>query len=568
MAMLVLVLALAPAHAQTPSSEPAPPQSALTAELFYEVLLGEITTAGGDRASGYALILDAANKGKDPQLFQRAVEIALQSRSADAALRAASAWRQALPDSRDANRYQLRILLALNRIADTLEPLRAEVAAAPTMERNAVINAIPPAYGRAGDRKLAAEVVEQALDAFKDDKAVGASAWTTIGRMRLAAGNTAGALDAAVRGQAVEAGAEGPALLALEMVDNKRPEAEAIVLRQLETKPSSAMRQAYARALLDSQRYTEATAQLQRITVEDAEFADAWLMLGTLQAQDGRLDAADTSLKRFLALAEAQPASEQRSRAMAQAYLGLAQVAEKRKDYAAAEGWLNRIDNAEELLSAQNRRASLLARQGKLDEARALIRALPERNAAEARMKLNAEASLLRDAKQYQAAYDLLKAALEREPKDTDLLYEQSMMAEKLGRTDEMEQLLRTLIANRPDYHHAYNALGYALADRNERLPEAKQLIQKALEFVPNDPYIQDSLGWVEFRMGNHAEAARILYAAFRAKPDAEIAAHLGEVLWALGERDRAAAIWREGLQLNADNETLQSTLKRLQVKL
>ena len=570
LAALLILAGMASAQAQSPAAEPSPPQSALTAELFYELLLGELNNADadGDRSAGYALILDAAVKSKDPQLFQRAVELALQARSPDAALRAAGVWRETLPDSREANRYLLRILLALNRIADTQEPLRREITAAPTMERNAVINTIPPAYARASDRKQASQVVEQALAGFIAEPGTGAAAWTTIGRMRLAAGDTAGALDAAVRGQAVEAGAEGPALLALELLDGKQPQAEALVLRHLEAKPTPAMRLAYARALLDDQRYAEATAQLQRITGENPDFADAWLLLGGLQAQDGRLDVADAALKRFLTLAEPQPASEQRTRALAQAYLGLAQVAEKRKDYAGAEAWLNKIENAQDLMSAQNRRASLLARQGKLDEARALLRALPERNPAEARLKLNAEAQLLRDAKRYQDAYDLLKAALERDPKDSELLYEQSMMAEKLGRPDEMEKLLRSLIEIRPDYHHAYNALGYALADRNDRLPEAKQLIQKALELVPNDPFIQDSLGWVEFRMGNREEAARILLEAFRAKPDAEIAAHLGEVLWAMGQRERASAIWREGLTLNAENETLQSTLKRLQVPL
>jgi tetratricopeptide (TPR) repeat protein len=109
--------------------------------------------------------------------------------------------------------------------------------------------------------------------------------------------------------------------------------------------------------------------------------------------------------------------------------------------------------------------------------------------------------------------------------------------------------------------------LGYSLADRNLRLPEARQLIQKALEYAPGDPFISDSLAWVEFRMGNKAEALRILDAAYKAKPDPEIAAHFGEVLWSMGQRDRATAIWKEGLLLNAENETLQETLKRLRVK-
>jgi predicted Zn-dependent protease len=136
-----------------------------------------------------------------------------------------------------------------------------------------------------------------------------------------------------------------------------------------------------------------------------------------------------------------------------------------------------------------------------------------------------------------------------------------------MGNLAEMERLLRQVIAAKPQYHHAYNALGYSLADRNMRLPEAKELIQKALTFAPGDPFISDSLGWVEFRMGNKAEALRILSEAYKTRPDAEIAAHLGEVLWSLGQRDRAQAIWKEGLLLNGESETLQETLKRLQIK-
>ena len=173
---------------------------------------------------------------------------------------------------------------------------------------------------------------------------------------------------------------------------------------------------------------------------------------------------------------------------------------------------------------------------------------------------------MLRDAKQYQAAYDLLATASTQNPKDGDLVYEQAMLADKMGRTADMERLLRSLIASHPDYHHAYNALGYSLADRGVQLPEARALIQKALESAPNDPFINDSLAWVEFRMGNLPEAVRILETAYKARPDAEIAAHLGEVLWSSGQKDRAIAIWKEGLQRSADNETLLETLKRLKV--
>ena len=220
------------------------------------------------------------------------------------------------------------------------------------------------------------------------------------------------------------------------------------------------------------------------------------------------------------------------------------------------------------MFSVQTRRAAILARQGKLDEARELIHALPEESPADARMKISAEVQILRDNKKYQLAYDLLARELVANPQDMDFLYDKAMMAEKLGRMDEMERLLRQAIATKPDYHHAYNALGYSLADRNLRLPEARYLILKALEFAPADPFISDSLAWVEFRSGNHPEALRILQQAFKDRPDAEIAAHLGEVLWVMGQREQAQAIWREGLGINSENETLRETLRRLGVNL
>jgi tetratricopeptide (TPR) repeat protein len=270
----------------------------------------------------------------------------------------------------------------------------------------------------------------------------------------------------------------------------------------------------------------------------------------------------------FASCSAAASSGDERSRGLAQAYLSLSRIAERRKDFQLAGAYLDRIENQQDLLAAQNRRASILARQGKMDEARKLLRALPERNAEDKRMKLMAEIGLLRDNKQYKAAYELLaQANSKQQPLDADLVYEQAMLAEKLDNMKDMERLLRQVIAAKPDYQAAYNALGYSFADRGIRLAEARELIQKALSYAPDDPFISDSLAWVEFRMGNKAEALRILDVAYKARPDADIAAHLGEVLWSLGQRDRATAIWKEGLLLNNDNETLQETLKRLKVK-
>src|SRR5690349_15840502 len=285
----VLLLALAQAGmaqtAATDTTEPPPKPSALDAELFYELLLGELNVQGTEPSAGFALVLDAARRTNDPALYQRAVEIAFQGRSGDAALQAARAWKQAFPDSREANRYVLQILLALNRVTESAEPLKAELALADPKERGAVLGAVPRLYARVSDKKLATNVVEQALAEAVAQPATAAAAWTTIGRVRLAAGDDAGALDAANRGQAADPKAEAPVLLGLELMDPKQPQAEAIVRRYIDDKPLPELRMGYARALLDVQRYSEARQQLQQVTREKPELAEAWLALGTLQMQ-------------------------------------------------------------------------------------------------------------------------------------------------------------------------------------------------------------------------------------------------------------------------------------------
>ena len=545
--------------------------SGLNAPLFYQLLLGELNVMAGEPGTGYSLILDAARKQKDPALYRRSVELALQARSGDAALAAARAWAQEIPGSSEANRFVLQILLALNRVAETAPVLQAILQASPVTERNDTINAIPQTYSRVADKSLAATVVREALAPSLKQPFHAAAAWTTIGRMELAQEQLLPAMAAAREGHAIDPASPYPALLALELMERGQADAEALVRQQLQassnsTTGDSAVALAYARVLIDGQRIREARVQLETLTTRQPAQAEPWLLLGSLQTQENALPAATASLQKYMALAR-QSGDERSARGLTQAYLLMAQIAEKQKDFPAANAWLDRIENVDDIMAAQMRRASLLARQGQLAQARALLRNQPERRPEDARLKLVAEAQLLRDFKAYAQAYEVYNEAANRFPEDTDLLYEQAMMAEKAGRLADMERLLRKLIAAKPDYHHAYNALGYSLAERNLRLPEAKQLIEKAVSLAPTDAYIQDSLGWVEFRMGNNARALAILQAAYSKRPDPEIAAHLGEVLWVQGQREQALKIWREGLLLAADNETLLGTLKRLQVK-
>jgi len=439
---------------------------ALDAELFYEIFLGEISARTGDPGAGYAFMLEAARRSADGQLYQRAADIALQSRSGEYALAAAQAWKEALPQSREANRYVLQILLALNRTAETPALLRQELAQSPPRAKASMIAALPQMYGRASDKALAAKVVEAALVDELANPATGPVAWVSLGRIRLAAGDKAGALDAARKAQALDNANEAAAGLALELLEESTSEAEALVTQALAKQPVPELRIAYARVLLGMQRYADAARQLDLATKEKPDLIEPWLVLATLQLQDNRLPAAEAALQRFIELVSASTEAEVRQKGLTQAYLLYAQIAEKKKDFVAADAWLARIDNVEEIFSAQARRASLLARQGKLAQARALLRNLPGTSADEKRMKLLAEVQLLRDQRHYKEAYQVQGELVALAPEDAELVYDQAMLAEKAGQPETMERLLKEVIAKKPDYHHAYNALGYSLAER------------------------------------------------------------------------------------------------------
>ena len=514
-------------YAQTSESDKVE-NSAMTGELLYEILLGEMNLRQGEPAAGFSLLLDAARKSNDVQLFDRAVEIALQARSGDGALIAARAWTQAWPKDRKANNQLLQILLAVNQVSESLEPLKKEIALAPDAERDATINLIPRHYARVTDKKRAANIAQQALEPYlAKNNTTAAVAWTSVGRLRLASDETAAAVEAAKKGQAADIKAQGPLLLAMELMSKKITEAEALVQQGLRKQDSTEMAMSHVRVLIELERYKEATEQLQAITRKDPKLADAWLVLGSLQFEQGQDKEAEASLARYVNLATKAPTDT----------------------------------STRGLNQAQTRRAALLARQGKLGEARELIHQIPANNADEQRTRVLAEVQLLREHRQWQAAFDLLAA---HSGDNTDLIYEQAMLAEKLNKLDEMEKLLRKVIAQNPSYYNAYNALGFSLADRNIRLQEAKQLIVKALTFAPDDPFITDSLGWVEFRLGNLGAALTYLEKAYKDRADAEIAAHLGEVLWKLKRQDEALKVWREGINTAPNNETLQETLQRL----
>lgn len=543
--------------------------------VFYEVLVSEMSAQRGEIPTAFSLMLDAAQRSKSDRLFERAVELGFAARNANDALQAAQSWAKAVPGSAQAQRYVAQILIGLNRLSEVPDPLRRMLQASNAEEKSTHLALLPNYFSRTKDRDAAADSVQQALAADLADTKTGPAAWAAIARMRAFAGDDAQALAALEKSAALNAKSDEAALAALQIGGKVALGAQGLIQKRLAQQPSTGLRMAVMRSHIDVQNYAAAYEQLQQLTKESPDYAEAWLVKGSLEVQNNQPELGERSLETFLQLLQKQApapntndsADEVTPRSKVEALLLMATIAERKKDFAKANEYLDSIYSPSHQTRIQIRRASIAATQGNLDEARALLRDLPTNNAEALRMRFNAELQLLRERNMHLQALELAREAAQALPDEPVWRYEQALSAEKLGRISDMETLLRNLIASHPQYHPPYNALGYSLADRNVSLAEARALITKALEFAPDDAYIMDSMGWVEFRSGNLAEARRLLEKAFRIQPDAEIAAHLGEVLWKSGDQTAARAMWAQGLALNPRNSTLLETMGRFQVQ-
>jgi tetratricopeptide (TPR) repeat protein len=562
--------------------------SSLNAPLFYQLLIGEMEFRSGKPQSAFELMLDAARKSRDEALFLRASNMALQMRDGVKTLNAVQAWRQTLPKSIEASRYEVQVLVALHRTPELLPAVGHLIELTPPKERASVINSLPQLLNRDADKKQTVQGLEPVLKPWLKDASTRMAAQLALGRVWLSAGQPEQALELAQQAQAQNPKAQEPAVLALELLSSPlHTSAETIIKNFLKTQPSAdEFRVVYARALGGQQRYTDAVEQLNVVNQADPRMAAPWLALGALHlelkqpAQTTKL--LETYLKRLASggmtanTPTALPDSDDDMGSEAsspqaqtnQAYFLLSKAAEQQRDYVVAQTWLDKITDPQRAMDVLLRRASMMAEQGQLDKALDMVRKAPDTTPDAPRDKINIEAQLLTNAKKWAAAEAVLAKANQRFPNDADMLYQQAMMAEKLNRIDDMEQLLKRVMDIRPDHFHAYNALGYSLAERNLRLPEAKKLIAKALSLAPSEPFITDSLGWVEYRLGNLDEAVKLLKEAYRLRPDVEIAVHLGEVLWAKNQRDEARRVLREANAKDAANDVLREALTRLKVDL
>jgi tetratricopeptide (TPR) repeat protein len=535
-----------------PAFDPRLPRIELSRQVMFQYLLAEISAQRGRFDVATAALNDLAKSTRDPRIAQRAVEVALGAGGFKQALEAAAIWVSIDPDSIQARRTVVALLLnggQLNAAVPHLERLLVNEGA----NIGGGFMQLGSLFAKQQDRAAVLGVV-RALAAKHPDLrearlAVAQAAWNSQ--------NHDLALSEVREAQRISPDWELAALFETQILA-RRSNAEALVQLQkfVDANPKATeARMNLARLYATEQRLPEARREFQRLAADFPENVELGLAIGLLSLQLSDFDTADQQLSKLLAGTPKDPDT-------LRFYLG--RTAEGRKQFGDALKWYRAVESGEQRVPAQIAEASVLARQGRTKEAREVLRQIVPSSLDQRVQLILTEAQVLRDAKDFQGAFDLLAAALAKTPDTADLLYDQALVAERLGRFDVTEKNLARVIEIRPDHAHAYNALGYTLADRNVRLDEAQKLIEQALRLAPDDPYILDSMGWVFFRMGDSHKALEFLERAYKLKRDAEIAAHLGEVLWTQGRRDEAQRIWDEALKSSPDNDVLQGTVKRL----
>ena len=536
------------------AAEPTPdlPALELTETILYEFLLAEIAAQRGDIGLAAQAYVDLARRTRDPRIARRATEIAMFARMGNAAADAARIWHETDPRSLRALQAFAGLLIAANRLEEA-EPYLKKMLAAPGADVGEVFSQVGRTLLGAPNKAGALNLVRSLAANYADNS----QARFAVAQVAVSAGDEAIALAEARRARALRPDWEAAVLLEAQIMQ-RQSSAEALQTLKgfLQSNPGSReVRLAYARSLVAAKRFTEARAEFQGLLAAFPDNTDVIYAVALLSLQQNDYAIAETNFKRLLNL-------DYPDKDIARIYLG--QIAEDQKRSADALEWYKSVQQGDQYVLARTRYAQVLAKQGQLEPARAWLQSSDVNDTQQRIQLLLSEAQLLRDANQVKTAFELVERELDRLPNNPDLLYDHGMLAERLERMDVLESSLRKLIGIRPDHAHAYNALGYSLADRNLRLPEARELIEKALKLAPEDAFIIDSMGWVLFRQGQLQDALQYLRRAFSARPDPEIAAHLSEVLWVVGERAEAERILKDGLDKSPGNELLLKTLKRI----
>ena len=545
--------------AQTPEDQKNLPDIALSSQIVFQVLAAEVALQRDQPAPAYQTYLALARDTHDPRMAQRATEIALAAQSPSDALAAAQLWQQYAPTSERAAQLDASLLVLSGKPDDAEPLLTRELAKVPDANRGSAILALQLLLSRGPNRVGGLHVLQ---DLLKNDMNR-PEAQLAIARQQIVADDAPGARKSLEQALVLKPDYLPAALTLSQMGPEERKEGIASLEKYVQQNPKSHdARLALAQMYLASDRLDDAQAQFAEMHKNNANDLTPMMALALIAIQKKDYPSAQTYLQQY-----AQKAEKTAGADAGQAYIYLAQISLEQKNDAAASDWLNKIaPTSQQYIPAQITRAQLLEKQNKPDDARKLLAGLRPPDPRDQALIARTDAAILFDSKRYPEAEARLAQATADFPDDPDLTYDYSMAAEKNGHYDIMEAQLRRLMEVQPDNPQAYNALGYSLADRGVRLQEADKLIQKAASLAPNDAFIMDSVGWVKYRLGDTSDALKLLRKAYDLQPNAEIGAHLGEVLWKTGAQDQARDAWREARKLEPDNDTLLKTLARFQV--
>jgi len=548
--------------AQKATTAPAPvrslPAGRFDAPSMFQIMMAEIALQRGEIAAGYATYMAVAKSTGDARLARRAVEIALARRDVDAMLEATRLWSGLAPEDHDAQTALRGLLVESGRITEAEPLLKSWLAGLAHPEL--AFGELQQQSSIGPDKLATLQVLDRLAEPYREQPQVRLA----LARAAFAAGQRDRALTEAQAALRLDPNNELAVLATAELLStNDTPAALQLLKDHARAHPDAyEVRLAYARALAQGGDIAATRAAVEPLLDKTAPPRLIAAAAG-IAYQIHDLDLARTGFERAIESARVTPNNGGLD--VDAVRFGLAQVYEDRRDFRKAAEALRGVQGTR-AFAAQLRIALLMARDGRVGEARSYLHGLPTRDATEATQVTLTEAQLLRDTKDSDGSYRVLSDALAKSPDSAELLYDYALSAEKVGKTAEMERALRRVIELRPREAQGYNALGYSLADRNERLDEAGKLIDQALELAPEDPFIVDSKGWVLYRQGRLNESIDTLQRAYRLRSDPEIAAHLGEVLWVAGKRDAAEQTWRAARAQDPANETLVETLARLNV--
>jgi tetratricopeptide (TPR) repeat protein len=553
---------VAQAAPETPTNADGLPLIQLSEDLMLKYLSAELAFQRGQAAGAHLAMMTLARSSGDPRLARRATEMAIAASSATDALKGAKLWRELAPGSDEAFQVLLSLQLNNNRLDEAKQALAQQLAASKPDQLPATIGTVQRNLSRMSDKSKAAILLRELLEPYRES----VDARLAIAQFSMVSGDRAGALR-----EAREAVTKFPksevAALVLAQIEDKA-EAARVLSEFLQKNPKAReVRLAYARMFYEQSKIAEAKKEFKVLIDQKKDDQTALFALGLLSVQANELAEAEKYLSAYINTLGGKP---DRERDATQALMVLAQIAEDRNDLAGALKWLEMADSLthQGSVTATLKRAQLQSKTGKVDAGRKLL-AEADVESDEDRVRLViGDAQILRDAGRLPEAIKVIEDALESLPDNIDLLYEYAMLVEKNREFDAMEKALRRMIQIAPSNPQSYNALGYSFAERNIRLPEAYDLIKVALTLAPDDAFIMDSMGWVEFRMGRLEKAEELLRRAYALRPDPEIAVHLGEVLWLLGREDEAKKLWRFANGKDPKNESLKGTLERFRVKL